>query len=374
MKKILSITLVLLILVIGQSFANAVETLTLEETYEILKENNTDLKLLDEKIALDELRLEKARISAKNNLYIGKYLTADEYMDKVLIRDYNVQEIKVEIQQRKRAKEDKMKSLRSKVYSKYLDLNGKGMSKRVLLKELEQLKDDQRIVEAKLAEGMAVDLTLEKVKNEMAVKENQIKSIERSMQNTIYEFNQILGLPIETKIETRENMLIKTVNGDLMNAIATIAIEPLVEEQSSIINAVEDLELLELRKSLIDDNIGDDNDRYDDVVEDIVDQKDLIANAKKEVTYDVYSAINTLNQSRNNYLTAKNSLVVNEKMFSIDMVKYRIGQITFNERIGTYNDMYNQYIKSNDNKQIYLTQLEDFKIKYLTEEEETSPF
>ena len=373
MKKTLSIVLVLLILVIGQSFANTVETLTLEETYGILEENNTDLKLLDEKIALDELRIEKARISAKNNIYIGKYLTDDEYMEKVFIRDYDVEEKKVALEQRKREKEDKMKSLRSDVYSKYLDLNAKDMSKKLLLKQLEQLKDDQRIVEVKLAQGMAVDLTLEKVKNEIAVKENQIKDIESAMQNTVYELNQILGLPIETKIEVQENILLKTINGDLMNDISTVAIAPLVEEQSSIINTKEDLELLELKQSLIDDNIGDDNDRYEDIVEDIVDQKDVIVKAEKEATYKIYSAMNTLNQSRNNYLTAKNSLTVNEKMYAVDLVKYEIGHITFNERMATYNAMFNQYIQANDNKQTYLSQLEDFKIKYLTEEA-PSPF
>lgn len=373
MKKTLSIVLVLLILVIGQSFANEVKTLTLDETYEILEENNTDLKLLDEKIELDELRLEKARISAKNNIYIGKYLTDDEYMDKVLIRDYDVEEKKVIIEQRKRAKEDKLESLRSEVYAKYLDLNAKDMSKKLLLKQLEQLKDDQRIVEVKIEQGMDISLTLEKVKNEIAVKENQIKDIERAMQNTVYEFNQILGLPIETRIEMEENILLKTINGDLMNDISTIEIEPLIEEQASVINAKEDLELLELKKSLIDDNIGDDNDRYDDVVEDIVDQEDVIAKAEKQATYEIYSAINTLNQSKNNYLTAKNSLTVNEKMYAIDLVKYEIGQITFNERMATYNDMFSQYIKANDNKQTYLSQLEDFKIKYLTEDA-PSPF
>lgn len=373
MKKTLSIVMVLLILVIGQSFANEVKTLTLEETYQLLEENNTDIKLLDQKIALDQLKIDKAKISSDNNIYIGKYLTDDEYIEKVFIRDYDVKEKRVILEQRKREKEDTIESLKSDVYALYLDINAKDMSLKLLEKQLEQLKDDQRIVEAKLEQGLVVELTLDKVKNEIAVKENQIKDIERAIQNSVYELNQILGLPIETKVVAEENVLLKIINGELLDNIDLSDIDNLITEESSIVNAQEDLELLEIKKELIDNNIGDDNDYYDDVVEDIVDQEDVIEKAKKNEAFDIYSAVNTLKQSRNNYLTAQNTLKIYERVYAIDLIKYEIGQITFNERMSSYNQMFNQYIAANNAKQTYLTQLEDYKIKYLTESVE-SPF
>jgi len=124
----------------------------------------------------------------------------------------------------------------------------------------------------------------------------------------------------------------KTVNGDLMNNISTLEIGDLIKEERLIVNAKEDLELLELKKKLIDGNIGDGNKRYDDIIEDIVDQENVI--------FEVYLVVNILNQSKNNYLIAHNTLKINEREYSIALIKYDSGQITFNERMSTYNQMF----------------------------------
>jgi len=87
---------------------------------------------LDQKIALDQLKIEKAKISARNNIYIGKYLTDDEYMDKVFIKDYDVKEERVVLSQREREKVDQMETLKSQVYALYLDINAKDMSQKLL--------------------------------------------------------------------------------------------------------------------------------------------------------------------------------------------------------------------------------------------------
>lgn len=87
---------------------------------------------MDQKIALDQLKIEKAKISARNNIYIGKYLTDDEYMDKVFIKDYDVKEERVVLSQREREKVDQMETLKSQVYALYLDINAKDMSQKLL--------------------------------------------------------------------------------------------------------------------------------------------------------------------------------------------------------------------------------------------------
>lgn len=378
MKKIVSMSIVLSLLISCFSASFAAETtsvdknLSLDEVKEIVLLNDVSYKNAVEALELAVDELSDAEFYRINIDWDG-IKTADAYSEKYLAQVYDVPAATVALEQAKRDILNLEVTTNINTTESYIKLYNLKLEIGIEETDLLSAKKDLETATVNYELGLITDSDLESFSIAVTSAELNLRKAEQSYTSSEMSFNLMLDYPIDTELNLTDKVdttivMDYTIDGLLEN-YDTSSEDVIVTTENHELDVLK-MDTTESRVSDSEDKVYDGNPSYYTSLDNTLDDYD---DDYQDLIDDGHIALRT---SYNNLLNSETSALINHMNYEralesqeIAILKYDLGMITKDELEDEKIDTYNSYTSMvSGDEDLYISYLEfEHENNYITD-------